>query len=313
VFPLENFYAKRKKSAVRGLLKDFKFGVSLGFGQTFFSHKLDGFGIFQRSGAAPRLFIADPTIATRYSNWVNNVVTDTLSIKPGDFLVNSDTARLGFKGKGLNIPLKLTAHYEFEKYRIGGGYSWEYMSIGDLKSITYKDRIGSFHPSGPGGIMKKYFAIIGVSFFRLGDILFTADANVGGFKPGKNFNYSLIKKGVYANVGVTIEKDFSEYLKAFVRPSFEIKNYSISIPESGKTISHSINAYYVNIGLSYSLPELPRCYNNNCHVQMNHAHGDREYRSRMHKFWKWQNPNYGQNNPKLIKYKGKNSKKLNPY
>jgi hypothetical protein len=313
VFPLDNFYAKRKKNPIRSVLKNIRFGASLGYGQTFFNHKLDGYGIFQRPGYAPRIFVADPTISTRYSNWVNDMVTDTLSIKPGNFLVKSDTAKLGFKGKALNIPLKLTAHYEFERYRIGGGYSWEFMSIGDFNSISYKDQIASFRPQGATGLMKKYFAVIGVSFFRLGDFLFTADANVGGYKLGKNFNYSLIKKGVYANIGVTVEKDFSEYLRVFVRPSFEIKNYSISIPESAKTISHSINAYYVNIGLSYSIPQLPRCYNNNCHVQMNHAHGDREYRSRMHKFWKWQNPNYGQNNPTLLKYKGKNKKKLNPY
>jgi hypothetical protein len=313
VFPLDNFYAKRKKNAIRGLLKDIKFGASLGYGRTFFSHKLDGFGIFQRDGYAPRIFVADPSVATRYSDWVNNFVTDTLAIKPGNFLVNSDTAKLGFKGKALNIPFKLTAHYEFERYRIGGGYSWEYMSIGDLKSISYTDKIAAFRPDGPRGLMKKYFVLLGVSFFRVGDYLFTADANVGGFKPGKNFNNSLIKKGLFANVGVTVERDLSEYLKVFVRPSFEIKNYTISIPENSKSIDHSINAYYVNIGLSYSIPGLPKCYNKNCHVQMNHAHGDREYRSRMHKIWKWQNPNYGQNNPQLIKYKGKNKKKLNPY
>jgi hypothetical protein len=46
---------------------------------------------------------------------------------------------------------------------------------------------------------------------------------------------------------------------------------------------------------------------------MNHAHGNREYRSRVHPFYKKQNPNYGENYPRLIKYKGKNKRKLNPY
>ena len=46
---------------------------------------------------------------------------------------------------------------------------------------------------------------------------------------------------------------------------------------------------------------------------MNHAHGNREYRSQVHPIYKKQNPHYGENHPNLIKYKGKNKYKLNPY
>ena len=299
---------------VRGILKDFHFSGSIGYGNTTFNHKLEGFGILQATGYAPVIFDANPGLGTRYSNWVNTVTTDTTALQPYTFSASSDTTKLGFKGHSLNIPLKLMLHYEYKKkYRIGGGYSWEYMSIGRLHSITFKDKIGTFKPDDPSGFMKKYYGMIGYSFYRLGDYLFTGDLNIGGFKPGKNFNSSLIKKGLYYNVGVTVERELSEYLSAFARPSYEIKSYTLNIPESGKTIHHKINAFYINVGLTYSLPELPRCYNNDCHAQINHAHGDKEYRSRMHKIWKWQNPNYGQNNPKLIKYKGKNKKKLNPY
>jgi hypothetical protein len=136
---------------------------------------------------------------------------------------------------------------------------------------------------------------------------------VGGFKPGKNFDLSQIKKGVYVNAGVTIEHEFSEYLKAFLRPSFEIKNYTLSLPGSDVTIPHYINAFYVNIGLTYAIPDLPRCFHKECQAQMNHVHGNREYRSRMHKIYKKQNPLYGENYPRLLKYKGRNKKKMNPY
>jgi hypothetical protein len=313
-FPLDNFYAKRKKNPVRGILKDFHFSGSIGYGNTFFHHKLNGFGVVQSPGYPARIFDANPGVGTIYSNWVNGVAGDTVGIKPGSFLASSDTTKLGFKAHALNIPLKLTVHYEFkQKYRIGGGYSWEYMSIGQFKPITYNDNIGHFTPSGATGFMKKYFGMVGYSFLRLGDYLFTGDLNIGGFKPGKNFDNGLIKKGMYGNLGVTVERELSEYLRLFVRPSYDIKSYTLNIPESNKSIKHNINAFYINVGVTYSLPELPRCYNKDCHAQINHAHGDREYRSRMHKIWKWQNPNYGQNNPKLIKYKGKNKKKLNPY
>jgi hypothetical protein len=143
--------------------------------------------------------------------------------------------------------------------------------------------------------------------------LFTADANVGAYKLTKKFDQSLITKGLYTNIGVTAEWELSEYLRAFARPSFEIKSYTLSVPEAYKSINHYINAFYINVGLSYTLPELPKCYNKDCRIQINHAHGDREYRSQVHPIFKKQNPIYGENYPRLIKYKGKNRKKLTPY
>jgi hypothetical protein len=311
-FPLDNFYAERKPWA-RSFFKDFHISLSTGYGNTFFRHTLSGFGVAQPAGYDTRIF--STSTGARYTNWVNTVVADTLSSGPDSYVISSDTARLGFKGLGFNIPLKATLHYEFlGRYRIGGGYSYELMIIGPMHPTTFQDQLTGFQPTSNAGFMKKYFGMAGYSFYRVGSYLFTGDVNVGGFKPGNNFVAGLIRKGVYANAGVTIEKEFSENLQVFARPSFEIKNYTLSVPGSnGGAIVHYINAFYINLGVTWSLPALPKCYNKDCQAQLNHAHGDREYRSRMHKFYKKQNPMYGENYPKLIRYKGKNKKKLNPY
>lgn len=311
-FPLESFYAKIKKRP-RSIFKNLKFGFSTGYGNTYFSHELDGFGIYQVNGDQPKIFVESaPTVL--YTNWVNQFTPDTSPIKPASFQVLSSTDKIGFKGNALNIPFKGTIHYEFGgRYRIGGGYSYELMSIGALHSISYSDKISDFQPAGSSGWMSKYFGLIGVSFYRLNEYLFTGDAQIGGYNPGGNFNSALIQNGVYINLGVTAERELSEYLRVFVRPSYEIKSYSISIPEGGKSVNHNINGLYVNIGISYSIPELPKCFIADCRIQMNHAHGDREYRSRVHPIYKKQNPQYGENHPKLIKYKGKNKRKMNPY
>jgi len=252
---------------------------------------------------------------SRYTNWVNTVVADTLVGGPDSRPpITSDTARLGFKGGAFNIPLKGTLHYEFlGRYRVGGGYSYEMMFIGAMRPMTYKDQLSGFQPSQNAGFMRKYFGMLGFSFYRMGTFLFTGDVNVGGFNPGKNFTAGLIQKGIFVNAGVTIEKEFAENLQFFARPSFDYKNYTISIPGGDGSIVHNFNALYVNVGITWSLPALPKCYHKECQAQLNHAHGDREYRSRMHKFYKKQNPMYGENYPKLFKYKGKNKKKLNPY
>jgi hypothetical protein len=313
-FPLETIYAKRKPWGTRKILKNIRVSVSTGYGHTFTSHKLDGYGVIQSKGLPPQIFLNTPS-APRYSNWVNRAVRDSTSTVPADaFKVSSDSAKLGFKGGAWNIPLNASIHYEFlERYRLGGGISYEYMNLGPMHPITFKDKIHNFQPTPKSGMMLKYYVLMGISFYRINNFLFTGDAQVGSFKPGKNYDLSQIKKSLYTNIGVTIEHEFSEYLKVFVRPSFEFKNYTITLPNSSKSIPNYMNAFYANVGLTYAIPELPRCFQNDCKAQMNHVHGDREYRSRVHKIFKKQNPLYGENHPKLIKYRGKNKKKLNPY
>ncbi len=311
-FPLKNFYAKVKKRP-RTILQNIKFGLSTGYGSTFFSHDLSGFDIYQAPGKEPNLFISGSP-AVRYSNWVNQSVKDTSPVDPGSVTFSSATSPLGFKGNAMNIPLKLTIHYEWGgRYRIGGGYSFEFMSVGSMHPTANADKIRDFQPTQPSGFMSKYFGLVGVSFYRAGDYLFTGDLQVGGFSPGSNFDASIIKTGMNINLGVTIERELSEYLRLFVRPSFDLKSYTLTLPEGGPAITHNMNAFYVSVGLSYSIPELPKCFIHDCKIQMNHAHGNREYRSRVHPIYKKQNPQYGENHPNLIKYKGKNKRKMNPY
>jgi hypothetical protein len=311
--PLEHFYIERQKSGVlRMLLSKLHVSLSTGYSQTFFNHKLDGFGILQQPDSLPRIFNASNP-GVRYSDWFNKVTPSTSSTAAGSFLVNSDTATIGFRSKAFTIPLKATLHVEFNRYRIGGGYSYEFTHLADFKPISYGGSIGSFPPQANNFFMKKYFVMLGAKVYRYYEYVVVVDANIGGYKLGKHFDDSLIKKGMYFNLGVTFERELSEYFRVFVRPSFEFKNYKLSIPETSQSIPHKFNAAYINIGATYRLPELRRCFLRDCHAQINHAHGNREYRSRRHPIYKKQNPHYGENYPTLIKYKGRNKKKLNPY
>jgi hypothetical protein len=310
--PLEHFYIERRGAGLRVLLSKLNLGLSTGYGRTFFKHELEGFGIVQQPDSVPMIFNSvDPNI--KYTNWFNGVTDASPGTAAGSFLVNSDTAELGFKAKAFSIPLKATLHVEFDRYRIGGGYSYEFMHIGKFKPINFGGDIQSFSPQANNFFLKKYFAMIGGMVYRYYEYALVVDANIGGYKLGNSFDKSLIRKGIYFNLGATAEREMSEYFKVFVRPSFEFKNYKLSIPESGQSLTHRFNAFYINIGATYRLPERRRCYNKDCHAQINHAHGNREYRSRRHPIWKKQNPHYGENYPTLIKYKGKNKRKLNPY
>jgi hypothetical protein len=310
---LEYFYIKRQGNGVlRKILSKVTFGLSTGYGSTTFKHELSGFGILQNPDSLPKLF-QPSSVSSGYSNWYNEVNPSGNTLQTGAFRVNSDTASIGFKSKSFNIPIRATLHIEFDRYRIGGGYSFEYTRVGDFKPLSYGDRINNFSPEVSNFFLKKYFLSFGGAVYRYYEYLLIIDANIGGYKLGKDFDAGSIKKGVFMNLGVTVERELSEYFKLFIRPSYEIKSYKLNFAESGQSITHKFNAFYVNVGATYRIPELRRCFLKTCKAQMNHAHGNREYRSRVHPIYKKQNPHYGENHPVIIKYKGRNKKKLNPY
>lgn len=310
--PLEYFYIKRKDNTLRKLLTKLNFSLSTGYGNFGFNHELDGLGILQKPDSLPKIFIAGQPAST-YANWITTSTSSATPAAPGTFLVSSDTATIGFRSRSVHIPLKASVHVEFDRYRLGAGYSVEFMKIKDFEPITYSESISSFSMADPSVFMKRYFLTGGVSVYRYYDYLLVLTADIGGYNMGKTFDKSLISKGVYLNFGPIVERELSEYLRVFVRPSYELKNYKLSIPETGNQITHKLNGFYLNIGLTYRIPELPKCFHDHCKVQINHAHGNREYRSRVHPFYKKQNPHYGENYKVPFRYKGLNKRKLNPY
>lgn len=311
--PLDHFYVERQGPGIRKFLSKFTFGLSTGYGATTFRNELDGYGIYQPASGKPIVFDpAQPTVG--YNNWFNEIDTSALAINPADFSVNSDTAEIGFKSKSFNIPIKLTVHYEFLKYyRVGIGYSIDFTKVGDFEPISYGKSIHSFSSDVSSFMLQKYFIMLGGSVYRYDNYLLTIDANIGGYGLGKKFDKDNMKRGVFVNLGATIERDMSEYFRLFIRPSYEIKSYKLTALEGSPDFKHKMNAFYINIGATYRLPELRKCFHKQCNIQINHAHGNREYRSRVHPIYKKQNPHHGENYPELIRYKGKNKRKLNPY
>ena len=110
---MDNFYAEIKKRP-RSIFRNIKFGFSTGYGNTYFSHQLDGFDIYQATGQPPSIFVTNSSPATvRIANWVNQGGTDASAYQAGSFTVSSSTDKIGFKGNALNIPFKGTIHYEW--------------------------------------------------------------------------------------------------------------------------------------------------------------------------------------------------------
>jgi hypothetical protein len=313
--PLEKFYTDRKSNNVRKIFRNFRFTASTGFGKTYFRHKLDGFGIYQSPTSGPYIFKGNVAPTSGHSQWIDtNVPVTPINYNSlTDFAVTSDTAKIGFKSKSFTIPIKLSIHYEFKNFRVGGGFAKDFIFLKSFSPISYTNQIRQVDALAGSVSTTKFFGLVGYSFARFDKFLFTGDLQIGSNKFGKNFNRAIVKPSLFFNMGVTAERELSEYFKIFVRPNFEFKSYTLSLAESNLAIKHHANALVWNIGFIYSIPELPKCKIKECRIQINHAHGDREYRSRAHPIWKKQNPGYGENDPKLIKYRWRNRKKINPY
>lgn len=316
--------ASNQPKSNNGFFSNFIGGFSLhastGYGIAFQSHEINGPGLFQQKDGNVYLFdnfytIGGDTLETGYSGWVNNAQPSSrIPIGDEDFFLGTDTVAVKYKGRGGSIPISATISYTFDRYRFGGGITYEQSFSAKYYPNVQSNSLAPFRPEFITSSIIRYYGYVGGEVYRSKRHTIAVDAMVGTYKFGKkNFNREQIKTKLFVNLGVSFERSLSEYFKVYVRPSAEFKGYDLSIPGLGYSVGHSMPALYLNIGAVIRMPDLNKCPVSQCRTQINHRHGDRVYRSKVHPFWKWQDPDYGQNYPELIKYKGKNKKKKNPY
>ena len=303
----------------RFLLSKINLEVTTGYGRTYYAHKGDGM-LFYSGAQGVRILPStayDPntgSVSEGMTNWFNDAVASGgWTVGPGDMVVSSDTSRFKYRSKSINIPFNGALFVEFNRFKIGAGVSWEPQIITRFKPTKYEEDMMSWKADPSLVFIKKYYAMLGGDIYRYNNLILSGDFRIGWWRPGKKFNQAIMDRSLMYNLGVGLEYEASEYFRPYIRAGFEFKNYRLAIPVSPSSITHRANQATLNIGVLMRLPELPRCFIKNCSTQINHQHGDREYRSRVHPIWKKQNPNYGENYPVLFKYKRKNRKKLNAY
>lgn len=296
---------------------NFTFGASIGYGRTFYKHDLGNFYILNRMDTL-RIIEKDSLLGMSspgFEQWVTKPARADSILKPApsDSLFASDTAEMTYRGSGRSIPLDFFVYYTIDRYRVGVGGTYEFHRIGSFSPSQAEDLLGTFRPTENKSRFTRYYVMAGAEIYSYYNYSISADLKVGKYNLGKAFDKDLAKPSLFLNVGVNMEKRFSEILGVFLRPSIETKSYKMSLPGTDQVIKHSQPAFYLQGGATYQIPDLPKCPIISCHVQINHEHGGKRYRSRRHPIWKKQNPHYGENYPVLIKDKGSNKKKRNPY
>lgn len=313
---IPGFYHKPKNRPLRGILTRVHFGFSTGYQHTFYSHNLQGYGIIQQD--EPYLFPSNAsggTLSPAFGNWFNQLDSVApILVEGSNFLVNSDTARIVYRGDGLSIPINLSMFVKIKnRYRVGAGYIFEYHRPGTLRPVQFEEELGHLDPEVGGTFFRKYFLYLGGDVYRYWDYTVAVDFYVGGTNFGRKFERDRISGGTFFSLGLSLERNFSEFFTGFIRPSIGYSRFNLGMGDNNPAIRHNMPVMGVQFGGFWRIPDLPKCKIKTCHTQVNHMHGEYDWRSRRHPFYKKQNPHYGENYKKLIKYKGKNKKKLNPY
>jgi hypothetical protein len=152
--------------------------------------------------------------------------------------------------------------------------------------------------------------LLGYSFYEYYDNAFAVDVRVGVIKMGSGFDQTVTTSSPFINVGVSLEKVFSEYFRVYLRPAYEFKNFNTVLPDGPTTvIDHGNSSVFLTLGVSINYPDLPRSPIKADKTQMKHYVTDpktgvrREVRGQP--FWRKQDPKIGELYPELVKSKRK--------
>ena len=305
----------KKASPIRAFLNNFSLNASIGYGRTFYSHvvnsdvletpdKLTMLGEYTLSGS--------DLDYTGVIDWLNAPTildgSETVGLGTENNILYADSSEIRYGGSGYNIPVNVSLHLDIDRFRIGGGIMYELHGVKQLNT-----KVQGIHPYIPNferTFMFRYFFSAGGKVYHFKGWDYNVDFQIGKVKYGKQYDKSSLQNGIYFNVGLPFEYELSEYFWVVVRPSFDIKSYTMAITgttNESTNFQHNQPAFYLNFGVRMKLPEIKRCPVKSCKTQLKHVHGSREFRGQP--FYKEQNPKIGELYPELEMYKRKKRSK----
>lgn len=305
----------KKASPIRTLLNKFSVNSSLGYGRTFYSHKVNS-DVLETENKL--IMLGEYTIAnnnvdyTGVTDWLNapTITTGTASLDSGsnNYILYSDSSEIKYGGSGYNIPINLSVHLDIDRFRIGGGIMYEMHRINQLN--PKEQGVHPYVPNFKNTFMFRYYFTAGAKVYHVKGWDYNVDFQIGKVKYGNQYDKTALQNGIYFNVGIPFEYELSEYFWLVVRPSFDFKSYNMTISGTNNestSFQHNQPAFYLNFGVRMKLPEIRRCPVKSCKTQLKHVHGSKEFRGQP--FFKEQNPKIGELYPELEQYKRKKKSK----
>jgi hypothetical protein len=308
----------RKASPVRAFLNKFSLNVSLGYGRTFYSHVVNE-DVLETESQLTMLgdynTFGDSISYMGVIDWLNapTVVNgeESIGTESRNNILYQDSSEIRYGGSGYNIPVKVSLLVDIERFSIGGGIVYEIHGINKL----YPKGQGTYPyiPNFSKTTMFRYYLTLGAKVYHLKGWDYHVNIEIGKVKYGPEYDQNALQNGLYFNLGVPIEYEFSEYFWIFLRPSFDFKNYTMTLTQddgitaSSADFQHNLPAIYLNFGVRMKLPEVKKCPVKACKIQLKHVHGGREFRGQP--FYKKQNPKIGELRRKQGEYSQKSNRK----
>lgn len=299
-------------SGFRKVLNKFSLTVLPGYGRTFYRQGLKDVAFLER-GTALYLLPEASNNTAGYQDFLNSpLLISPIIAQPGDRIIAAnDSTAFNFTGSGYNLPISANLQFVHGKFRLGGGIAYEFHKLGTFEAETPSGTL-KLTPVKDKTTFKRFFGSAAYRFYDYRYTSLAAEVKVGTLKRGKAFDLNYITEGgLTAELGINIEKNFSEYLRLVGKVAYEIKSYKNNIPELAVDLKTRQPGLYFSLGMSINFPEIRRCPIPRCRIQTKHVHGNKEYRG--HPLTKIQTPGYGENHRKLLRYKRKNKKKINPF
>lgn len=304
-------YNDRPSYPLRSFLNKFSVNLSTGYGRTFYRHTLTNYNYVRTEEGSFIYPNGEGGNNPAYANWFNRVEPTTLTLPTNSdslTIATSDSSAISMQGGGYNIPINLSIYFNLYRIRLGGGISADFHRVNPPQPEDFR----SFYPTQPSfrTTQIRYYGMLGYSVYEYYDNAFGVDIQAGIIRMGNGFDSNLTEATPYFNIGVTIEKVFSEYFRVYLRPAYEFKRFNLQLPAGPTTIvNHRNSSVFLTLGVSINYPEMPRSPIKADKTQMKHYVTDprtgvrREVRGQP--FWRKQDPKIGELYPELIKNRRK--------
>lgn len=303
---------ERHPYPLRAFLNKFSVNLSGGYGRTFYQHDFTELA-YVRNNQGSFLInaedVSEGNIVSGLSDWFSAINTqENIALSDEFAVVPFDSLDTPLRSRGYSIPVNMLIYLNLYRVRIGGGGSLAFHQANYPEPVDFLSANPSPEPFSTR--LSRWYFLLGYSVHEFYDIALGVDFRAGKYFLGAGFSNQMSPTTPFINVGVSIEKVFSEYFRVYLRPSYEIKSFSSPVPETAASGNLLINnhALTFTLGVSINYPDLPRSPILNDKTQMKHYVSDSQGNRmlvRGQPFWKKQDPKIGELYPELIKSKRK--------
>ncbi len=315
----ERKFQRRLVNPIRKTINRFNFSIEKGVGYFSYRNPLSDVSVI-RDPRGDQLYIVPldeeqglTSPINAFNNWFTDLTPVGIErIDDDSHIVRTDTTSFTYNNNGRINPLTFRfsislkkldkGHYERTKekiyldddmIRIGGGIGFGGLrfrnpaSSQDVSSLLRGYALPETKLS-----TTKLFASLSYNMYTLGDYSIHADVLGGVWKvKARQVNTDVVNYDPFFNIGVMFQMKFSKYFKGYIRPSFELRSYTVS--NDLVNIQHKFSVFTIDLGLLFKYPIYPRNKYQADQVQMEHIFNNKIYRGRP--FYRKQNPRFGQN------------------